>query len=168
MRLDHVIRNGSVLMPSIAAKHHNMWSTLTLFAFLMPKYRKVLLDLLTLRCHIKKGACKCDTVTPCWSACLLQAFGNHQGLVLNSLVKCQHPPVSANSGMEITKNFNMSFGQVLKNFTCPKSFERVRSKYNYLLHPYIFFSLLFLKITVYTDCYQNIPADFVVKFCKFW
>ena len=71
------------------------------------------------------------------------------------------------TGLEITIFFYMSFGQVLKNFACPKSFERVLSKNNYLLHPYMFFSLLFLKITVYTDRYQNILADFVVKFCKF-
>ncbi len=38
------------------------------------------------------------------------------------------------TGMEITKFFNMSFRQVLKNFTCPKSFERVRSKNDYFLH----------------------------------
>ncbi len=97
-------------------------------------------------------------------SCILQdmdLLGNMD--VFTTVVELQAYCQVSNSsaGMEITKKIYMSFGQVLKFFTCPKSFEHVQTKNN-------FFSLLFLKITVYTDRYQNILADFVVKSCKFW
>ena len=62
--------------------------------------------------------------------------------------------------MEITHLFYMSFGHVLKKFTCPKSFQPFRPE-KACQKCDLFFN--FLKITVEIDFYKNVLTDFVAN-----
>ncbi len=61
----------------------------------------------------------------------------HLDLITWIALQPKYQAAPAKAGMEITKKFYMSFGQALKIFTCPKSFEHVRSKNNYF---FLYFS----------------------------